>query len=325
MTADRDEARLRKQTERDVRIRAIYRLHPELRRLDEDLADAGREGLRRVWEGGATEEAKARILRLSQEKTQMLRSLGLSEEIYDIHWDCPLCQDKGYVNPGEPCSCRFQEDWDRLGVNSGLTLLQSKMGFDTFSLAWYDRPDEVSRIVGWMKAFADDLIRGETCGNLFLVGPVGNGKTHLCCAVANRLLAAGKTVFYTRTEELLEALREDIYGRGDYQGAWERQDGGERQGGGALGMGALQRALIHADLLIMEDLGTERLTDFAEERIISLVDQRINWQKPWLITSHLVDDRFTGRYDQRLVDRILGEGRLLYLNEGSVRFKKTRR
>ena len=321
---DRDEARLQKQAERDKRVDNIHRMYPELKQIDEQIASAGREGLLRIWESGDVEKAKQRLADLIVEKGSLLHKLGVKEDIYEVTWDCPICQDKGYIQPGEPCSCIRQDRRELRSTSSGLSSLQSTMGFDNFSFQWYDKPEDVERIVERMKTFCDAMIQGLPPGNLFLVGPVGNGKTHLCCAVANQLLAAGKTVIYTKTEDLLEALREDIYGRGDYAGTQQRQEEGDRFSWASFGMGPMQRGLLQADLLILEDLGTERLTDFAQERIISLVDQRISWQKPWIITSHLIGDQFTGHYDLRLVDRILGEGRLLYLNEESVRFKRAR-
>ena len=52
------------------------------------------------------------------------------------------------------------------------------------------------------------------------------------------------------------------------------------------------------------------------------IDERINRQKAWLVTSNLVGEAFTGRYDPRLVDRIMGEAKRLYFRENSVRHKK---
>lgn len=304
MIVDRDSGRLRKQEERDRRINEIYQRDPQLKKLDDEMAAAGREGLLRVWEGGNVSEIRDRMSILQAERDRLLRSLGADERIYDVVWDCPLCQDRGYIRPGEPCRCRSKDDGGRRWEESGLSPLQRTQTFGNFSLEWYEKPAEVARLVEQMKAFADKLIGGGACGNLFLFGPVGNGKTHLCSAVANRVLEAGRTVAYTGAEELLEALRDDIYGRGDDS----RLDMRDR--------------LLRADLLILDDLGTERLTEFAEDQLTNLVDQRINRQKPWLITSRLIGDKFSKRYDARLVDRVLGEGKRLYLNEGSIRYKR---
>ncbi|MCL1805035.1 MAG: ATP-binding protein [Clostridiales bacterium] len=302
---DRDTLRLLKQAERDKRVELLYRQNPRLKEIDDELAAAGKEGLLRAWDGGDIEAVAQRISMLQARKVQALAALGVDEGVYDAPWDCPVCQDRGYVAPGEPCEClRRDESLQRL-VGSGLSALQKMQSFENFSLEWYSRPEEVKGLASRMKAFADKLIQGAPCGNLFLFGPVGNGKTHLCGAVANRVLAAGKTVIYYRVEELLEALREEMYGRGDYS--------------------HLQERLMRADLLILDDLGTERLTDFTEEQLIGVIDGRINRQKPWIVTSHLIGEKFTDRYDPRLVDRVLGEGTRLYLNENSIRFKKARK
>jgi len=304
LTSDKETLRLEKHALKEKRLSDLYRKNPELKRLDDSLAAAGREALIKAWDGENVRTAGKQIVRIQAQRERLLNNLGLDESIYDIPWDCALCQDKGYLRPGEPCECLRRDAGDRLRALSGLSTVQLKMSFDNFSLDWYDRPAEAGRLAEQIRRFCDHLIAGEACGNLFLFGPVGNGKTHLSSAAANRVLAAGKSVVYTRTEELLEALREDFYHRGD------------SARGDVLGK------LLDADLLILEDLGTERLTDFAEEQSTALIDQRIHRQKPWIITSHLIGEKFTVRYDQRLVDRVLGEGTPLFLNEKSIRFKK---
>ena len=320
MIADRDTRRLMKQAERDRRIDGIYLLSPELKNIDQELAAAGKDGLRRVWEGGDVDAVKGRIAQLLEKKRLALQTLGYNEGIYDVAWDCPICEDRGFVRPGETCACQKRDDMGRI-AEFGLSSLQRKQSFGNFSFQWYDRPAEVSKLVERVKVFAGEVACGRASGNIFLYGQVGNGKTHLCSAVANQVLEAGKTVFYTRADEIVEALREDIYGRGEsYRG--DNSDNDSASGSAAPVRGQLQYKLARADLLILEDLGTERLTDFAEEQLIRLIDQRINWQKPWMITSHLVGDKFTSRYDPRLVDRVLGEGLRLYLNESSIRFKR---
>ena len=317
MIDDRAGLRLAKLAERDRRISLLYTEHPELKELQEQLTTAGIEAVSMTISGLDAGSAKQKVRSLQIQRGKQLEALGLDETVFEAQWDCDICQDRGYVSPGQPCVCAMRDDGRRKQAQSGLSALQKRQTFDAFSLDWYDDPKAVSTLVGRIKAFVDALITGQPCGNLFLYGPIGNGKTHLCSAAANRALEGGLSVAYYRTGELLEALREELYGRADLSLAG-------RDDGAAVARGQLQKLLIQADLLILDDLGAERSSDFAEEQIIGVVDQRLNCQKPWMIASHLVREEFIARYDARLVDRILGEGQILHLAEGSVRYKRAR-
>ena len=305
MVTERDTLRQKKLIERDSRISEIYARYPRLKELESELYDAGIEALRVVSRGGDPARAREAVSRIRAERARILRSVGLDESVYDAYWECEICQDRGYTAPGMPCECQSRGDIHRNKAESGLSPLQMTQTFDSFSLEWYDDPKDVKIIVEQAKGFAEDLIRGESRGNLFLYGPVGNGKTHLGSAIANMALEAGKSVAYYRAEELLGALRDEMYGRGADQVSYEPK-----------------KKITRADLLILDDLGGERLTDFAEEQLIGVIDQRLNLRKPWMLISHLKREEFIDRYDPRLVDRVLGEGKSLYLKEKSIRYKR---
>ena len=302
---DRETKRLLKQAERDNRIDLLYRSAPRLKELDQAVNEAGRQALVAVYQGRDGQAERQRLKELQAEKLAELAKLGMDERVYDVAWDCPLCQDRGYLRPGELCACARREDGQKAIAHSGLSPLQQRQTFENFSLAWYDDPEAAKSIALAVEDFARRLACGEYPGNLFLFGPVGNGKTHLVSAAANMVLAAGRSVIYRRVGTLVEELRDELYGGGE--------KGGER---------LVFQSLLAAELVIVEDLGTERLTDFAEEQLTLLIDERIQRQKSWLVTTSLVGESFTGRYDPRLVDRIMGEAKRLHFRELSVRHKK---
>jgi len=79
---------------------------------------------------------------------------------------------------------------------------------------------------------------------VYLHGPPGNGKTHLAAAAVNRLITQGRAVLFTTAPELLAMIRDGF-------------DAGQAENL----IGLCQRV----PWLVVDDLGAERLTDWAAE------------------------------------------------------------
>lgn len=90
--------------------------------------------------------------------------------------------------------------------------------------------------------------------SLVLLGSVGCGKTHAACAALRLAIEAGRDVAFWPVTELLDALRPDGAGAD-----MERLTG------------AGHRTISQ---LVVDDLGTERLTDWGHERLYTLVNKR---------------------------------------------------
>lgn len=41
-------------------------------------------------------------------------------EVYKPQWNCPKCEDRGYIRPGELCTCYLQERLDESFRQSGI-------------------------------------------------------------------------------------------------------------------------------------------------------------------------------------------------------------
>ena len=66
--------------------------------------------------------------------------------------------------------------------------------------------------------------------------------------------------------------------------------------------------LLKAELLILDDFGVERGTDFAKEQIFNLIDQRSRSMKPLIVTTNLsVNDLCSAKYiaTERIYSRVL--------------------
>ena len=106
---------------------------------------------------------------------------------------------------------------------------------------------------------------------LMFMGAPGTGKTHLAVAVLRGLIARGfEGVFF------------------DFQNLLDRIRSGYDQASGMMDKEAYRTAL-DAEILLLDDLGARRVTDWVEDTVTSIVTHRCNNKRPTLITTNLRD------------------------------------
>lgn len=127
---------------------------------------------------------------------------------------------------------------------------------------------------------------------LILVGPVGVGKTHLASGIIHELSKRDIFVLFLFVPDFLEELR-DTYDE-DYE---EEEDKFE-----------LAR---EAQVLVLDDLGTERITDWAKEKITQLLNYRYNNILPTIVTTNLTLKEMEERIGERALSRLLGRSEII--------------
>ncbi|NLW24498.1 MAG: ATP-binding protein [Clostridia bacterium] len=273
----------------------IALLHKRFPRLEEIAQEVSRLSIERIRVGlieRNTEKAKSidkKVLNLLKEKEYILKANNLPLDIYEPDWDCPQCKDRGYIEPGVLCECFKQERYDRIFSQSGLIGNMREKTFANFNVNYYLDPAGMEKKVERCKEFAAKLIKKEPQNNLFFTGEVGRGKTHMSVAIANEVMKQGVTVIYKRIDDLLDIIREYKY---------QREENGPSET-------SQLEFLVDVDLLIIDDLGTESLTPFAENQLRMLIEDRNNLNKPWIINSNLSIKELQTKYGQRITDRII--------------------
>lgn len=208
-----------------------------------------------------------------------------------------MCKGAGFVYPllasGRhdfsrivPCRCIQEElgkeklaqlqQYSNLGVLSRLTfdnLLSGGRYGNAASQQYFTKAYEAAN------AFADN-----PQGWLILVGPNGCGKTHLACAIANRCLSMGQTVFYVGVADLLDHLRSTFSPNSDiaYDDLFER--------------------VKTISLLVLDGLTMTGATTWARGKLEQLIDYRFNAQLPTVITTDVPIDEFEERLRGHLTD-----------------------
>lgn len=215
---------------------------------------------------------------------------------------CPYCGGLGYVSydvpPGHPlfgravpCACQAErqaaELRQRIRSASPLRVLQDKR-FETFLPDGLGLPPDQARSVrrAWerARAFAE-----HPEGWLVLRGGTGCGKTHLAAAIAHRLLERGVPALFINVPDLLDELRATFHPESESsyeERFWE---------------------LREAPVLILDDLGAQQSTPWAQEKLFQLLDWRYNARLPTVITTNLSLEAFEPRLRSRLQDPRLVE------------------
>lgn len=120
---------------------------------------------------------------------------------------------------------------------------------------------------------------------LLLFGTVGTGKTYYAACVANSLIDKGYSVLMTNFARLTNKIQ------GMYEGKQEYID-----------------SLNDFDLLIIDDLGAERKSEFMQEMVFNIIDSRYRSGLPFIITTNLTADEIKKPQEvsfKRIYDRIL--------------------
>ncbi|MFN8530996.1 MAG: ATP-binding protein [Anaerolineae bacterium] len=124
-------------------------------------------------------------------------------------------------------------------------------------------------------------------GWILFEGGYGVGKTHLAAAVANARLEQGDAVLFITVPDLLDHLR------ATYAPTSEE------------GYDQLFDRIRTAGLLILDDLGTENPSAWAQEKLFQLFNHRYTYRLPTVITTNADLDLMDGRVKSRLLDRTL--------------------
>lgn len=216
--------------------------------------------------------------------------------------ECTSCGGTGLIvkdGLAFKCSCINQEDKSRRYRESRLPSKLRKASFEAFDLSYYpesvfvDRSAKSYREVAQStvmaaREFAEANVSGDRGKKgLFIYGNVGSGKTYLCSAIANYLLEQGKQVLFIVVPDLLDEIRASYGGDGE--------------------MSEIQvlRYANNAPVLILDDLGAHNYTEWARNKIYSIINNRLNNEKPTVINSNLNLGQIERYLGERTTSRIV--------------------
>ncbi len=211
---------------------------------------------------------------------------------------CPHCDGSGFYKKEVPfghpdfaklfpCACKLAEQERREAARlleiSNLAAFRDKT-FETFN----------PNVPGVRRAYLRALeYARQPRGWLILFGNYGCGKTHLAAAIANQLIQNHYRVLLAVVPDLLDHLRSTFGPSSEIEYDQRFED------------------IREADVLILDDLGTENTTSWAREKLFQIINHRYNFALPTVITSNRKPEEIDARIFSRMSDRALCEEHII--------------
>lgn len=317
-----DEKNFRNRAELDRRRAKIYRELPEYRKLDDMLLNSISEYTKKALfdeDSYNLSEMKACNNQLISQKKHILTSAGYPDDYLEMVYDCPKCQDTGYID-NKPCAC-FRQSTIKLLYSQALTNTAiATQNFNTFDYSLYDSThvdemlgltpyDNIKRIVATCNKFIEELDKEpleRTIKNLLIMGNAGVGKTFLTNCIAKAALDNAHSVVYITAGEFFSILEATSFNK----------DFDDDDPSAAL------ENIEQCDLLIIDDLGTEFTNRFTNAKLYECINNRLLKNLPMIISTNLNFKDLRQAYSERVGSRFIGEFTSFKIIGDDIRIKK---
>ncbi len=299
--------------EANSRMLEITQKLPEISEIQNKLSAIGFSISKLFFKGTNIEEEVQNLRReslaLQKRKKEILVKNGYDEDALTTKYHCSACNDTGYIKD-RMCTCHREllKEIERNSLRRIAPLDTST--FETFDTRYY--PDEVmengisprqkaEKILNQCRLYAQSF--NAHSPNLMFMGGTGLGKTHLSLSIANVAINKGFSVIYGTSQNILSDLQNENFGRTEniYYNEYD---------------------VLHTDLLILDDLGTEYRNQYSVACLYNIINTRLLQKKPTIISTNVDYDDLSSAYDQRITSRIAGEYSTLTLEGNDIRYIK---
>lgn len=299
--------------------RAIaYNACPRIQDIDDEIAQlSAAQARKRIL--GSTEgqlEYSQKVTALATEKANLLDTYQFPADYLTLKYDCEICKDTG-ADGNKKCKCYVISATKLLYKASGLTNVLDEENFDSFDMSYY--PDNVTMTFGGVTYSARENMENILANcrsyvanfeskkdSMFFTGQTGRGKTFMTHCIAKSLLDMGYSVVYQSANQFFDNLANVKFGydSDDFE---------------------IADYFTEADLLIIDDLGTEMTNNFTNPRLFECINDRMMKGLGTIISTNLSLSEIRDRYSDRIYSRIMGNYSLLAFFGEDIRKQKLRK
>lgn len=297
------------------RMKEVYGKDPRLKAIDNAVSSCSLLQARRLLNGDVTalSNLRSQLSDYKQQRLNILKELGYSEQYFEPSYECPDCKDTGYIG-NERCHCFKQRAIDLVYTQSNIRSILKNENFDTFSYDYYSKTESnpatgltaletMQNAVKDCRKFIHEF--DISFSNLFFYGDTGVGKTFLSNCVAKELLDTGHSVIYFTAFQIF-----DIFKRNTFYKATEEE------------IIAAHQNIFDCDLLIIDDLGTELPNTFTVSQLFLCLNERMLRKKSTIISTNLTLHQIAEIYSERTFSRISSSYIILKLFGDDIRIQK---
>ncbi len=285
----------RRKAEMDGLLRRdeLFEKYPEIERLNARVLAAGAEAAK-LAAGGFAADARAKLAEVKEVNSRLqaaLQAAGCTESALAPSYTCPFCRDTGRRD-GKTCRCvqNIVNSARMEDINTIEAL--AHCSFATFDVMRYDERDPAYNfspraVMAAMLAECREYaaVFGLDSESLYLYGDAGLGKTHLAVSVAKAVIPKGYDVVYVSAQSAFDTVKRQA----------------REPGGGLFG------EMLHADLLVLDDLGTEYLDAYVRSKLYELMNARMG-NRPTIYTTNIGQQAvLEQRYTEKISSRLLGD------------------
>ena len=286
--------------------RELYEKYPDIREVDEALSKTAMKIFDEICAGSENIDERVAKVReenelLQKKRAELLALYGYDKDYTEVKYECPKCKDTGYIGY-KTCECFKKALTLAAYKSSGIGNLLEKQSFENFSLSYYNEESRprIEKNLEFCKAYAESFDPAHA-QNLLLFGGTGLGKTHLTTAMAARIIDRGYEVVYESSGGIFREFEKERFEKGE---------------------GAFTERFYDAELLIIDDLGTEMVNQFTVSTLYDLINTRMIKGRPTVISTNLTSEDMRKKYTDRIVSRLFGEYTVLLFVGKDVRMQK---
>ena len=308
-----------------LKIQQVYSKNPRLEEIEKEINMLALKITRNILNSDEItrqveeENMKNKIEKLEKKYDIELSKIGLSREDLNPKYECSLCNDTGVVKNGdiiETCKCFKQALLNESYKQSNINKLHEE-NFVTFDIGFYSSKKDKKKYgidksplenIECIKNIAMNFVNNIDLPeqkNLLFVGNTGLGKTFLANCIVKKVLEMGKTVVYQTAPVLMDKVIEykfsydkDIYEKEQYN------------------------KIFYVDLLIIDDLGTETMSNNKFTELFNIINTRLLNNKKILISTNLTLNELYQQYDERVMSRLIGNFTICKFVGDDIRLKK---